>query len=152
MLNRSKAWAGMVLGATFISGAVVGSAGAAAWADYRKPAAAHQTFADVLQANLSLSRLQRDSVDMVLKGYQAPLNDAYDNAVRVIQPARETYHTSRDSIFGQVRRRISSFLTPEQRLTYQGLNARSDSIRRARENRVSQTNRGHDSAASKNAR
>ena len=141
MLNRSKTWASVALVATFVSGIVVGGAAAAAWADYRKPTAVHQTFAQFLQSRLTLSGAQRDSVDAIVKSYRPRL----DSAWQAFQPARDAYHASRDSILGEVRGRIASQLSAEQRVKYTELNAHADSARRARE---TQNNRGHDSAAS----
>jgi Spy/CpxP family protein refolding chaperone len=137
MLNRSKTWAGMVLLAAFVSGLVVGGAATTAWATRR----VHRvSFAERLQGELSLTAVQRDSVDAILKTSQAPLVAAWES----FQPARDAYRASRDSIFGVVRGRIAAQLTPEQRQRYQELNARADSVRRAHE---SPPTRNRDSAA-----
>lgn len=136
MLNRSKTWAGMVLLAAFASGLVVGGAATTAWASRR----VHRpTFAERLQGDLNLTTVQRDSVDVILKSFQPRLTSAW----QAFQPAVDSYHASRDSVFGQVRARIAAQLTPEQRLKYQDLNARADSVRRARETPPTRT---HDSA------
>ena len=132
MLNRSKTWAGMVLLAAFASGLVVGGAATTAWAARR----VHRvSFAERLQGELRLTSVQRDSVDVILKSFQPRLSAAW----QAFQPAVGAYHASRDSIFGQARARIAAQLTPEQRLKYQDLNARADSVRRAHESPPTRT-------------
>jgi len=158
MLNRAKTWAAIALLATFVSGIVVGGAAAAAWAARPKPTPVRQTFSEALQSRLTLTASQHDSVDAVLKAYQPPLKSAWDKmnaSYQLFLPAREAYHATRDSIFGVVRGRISAFLTPQQRLKYQEMNAHSDSVRRVREHRddpssrTHDTTRAHDSAATR---
>lgn len=141
MLNRSKTWAGLVLIATFASGVVVGGAGAAAWAQYRKPADARRpSYAERMQHDLALTPTQRASMDTVLESYQPRLSAAW----QAVQPALAAYRASRDSVFAEVRTHIAAVLTPEQRVKYQTLNAHADSVRRAHE---TPSNRTHDSAA-----
>jgi hypothetical protein len=94
---------------------------------------------------LSLTTVQRDSVDVILKSFQPRLTAAW----QAFQPAVDAYHGSRDSVFGQVRARIAAQLTPEQKLKYQDLNARADSVRRAHETPPTRT---RDSATAPHAR
>jgi Spy/CpxP family protein refolding chaperone len=121
-MTRSRLGAVLMLLGTFLLGGLLGGA-ATTLADHRahkrhkdRP---HPSYVDRLAADLSLSDVQRDSIQAVLDRHQP----AMDSLWRLIRPQ---FQSERQLI----RNEIGALLTPEQQAKYRELQ-RQDSLRRA---------------------
>jgi len=129
-MNRSKLAAGGLLSAMFISGIIVGGTGSAALADREEddePRPARRPYVEVLQENLGLVTAQRDTIEVLLDGF----NTAYREAWRELQDEEaRRIHEIRQNWRGEILR----VLDDGQADTYRQMLARSDSIRADRAN------------------
>lgn len=128
MLNRSKALAGALLGATFILGAAGGAVGTAVWTDRgREPPRQPPnklSFVERLARDLDLTEAQRDTV--------AAIVDRRDDAMREVWREMEPRF---DSLRGVINHEILAVLDEEQRAGFEAMLARADSARRRRDSR-----------------
>ncbi len=128
MLNRSKALAATLLGATFVLGAAVGAAGLAIWTDRRPGPPRRETerlsFVDRLERDLELTTHQRDSVTTIVDRR----NDAMRDVWREMEPRF-------DSLRDVINQEIMAVLDDGQRTSFEAMLARADSARRHRESR-----------------
>ena len=121
-MTRSRLGAVLMLLGTFVLGGLIGGA-ATTMADHR----AHKrhgdrprpSYVDRLAVDLSLSDVQRDSIQAVLDRHQP----AMDSLWQLIRPQ---FQSERQLI----RNEIGALLTPEQQAKYHELQ-RQDSLRRA---------------------
>lgn len=118
-MTRSRSGAAALLVATFVLGGLVGGA-ATVLASHRGP---RPSFVERLSNDLSLTRSQRDSIQVVLDRHQP----AMDSLWQIIRPQ---FQTERQAI----RREISALLTSEQQTKYLELQ-RQDSLHRAASDR-----------------
>jgi hypothetical protein len=127
-MNRSKLAAGGLLSAMFISGVIVGGTGSAALADREEadePRPARRPYVEILQENLGLVPEQRDTIEVLLDGF----NTAYRHAWRELQDEEaRRIHDIRQNWRGEILRVLDS----GQADTYRQMLARSDSIRAER--------------------
>ncbi len=131
-MNKSKLAAGGLLSAMFISGVIVGGAGFAALADREReeddpPRQERRPYVEILQENLGLVPAQRDTIEVLLDGF----NTAYRQAWRELQD--EEARRIRE-IRLHWRGEIRGVLYDGQVETYRQMLARSDSLRAERAN------------------
>lgn len=131
-MNKSKLAAGGLLSAMFISGVIVGGAGSAALADREReeddpPRQERRPYVEILQENLGLVPAQRDTIEVLLDGF----NTAYRQAWRELQD--EEARRIRE-IRLHWRGEIRGVLDDGQVETYRQMLARSDSLRAERAN------------------
>ena len=127
MFNKSKLWAISLLVASFAAGVAVGGVASAALADHqggRGSGGRHveTSFLEHLDRDLHLTPVQHDSVAVILKRYDEPM--------------RQLWRTERrgfDSLRVQVRGDISRLLDDGQRIQFDQMNQRMDSLRAVRE-------------------
>jgi Spy/CpxP family protein refolding chaperone len=128
MLNRSKALAAALLGATFILGAAAGAVGVAAWTDQdrdRRPRQPERlSFVERLARDLDLTATQRDSV--------ATIVDRRDDAMREVWRDMAPRF---DSLRDVINQEILAVLDEEQQAGFEAMLARADSARRHRDSR-----------------
>jgi hypothetical protein len=139
VLNRSKLLAAALLAAVFAAGAAVGAAVFAPRADQAEARTPHdggrggprersreRSYIGWLEAELSLSPAQRDTVERILDGYQGAMREISAE----VRPRV-------DSIRARIRAEIAGVLDPAQQERYRVLTARSDSSRRSERERDS---------------
>jgi hypothetical protein len=127
VFNKSKLWAISLLLAAFAAGVAVGGVASAALADHQGGRSgggrhAETSFLGHLDRDLHLTPVQHDSVAVILKRYDEPM--------------RQLWRTERrgfDSLRVQVRGDISRVLDDGQRVQFDRLNQRMDSLRASRE-------------------
>ena len=129
MLNRSKALAAALLGATFILGAAAGAVGVALWTDHerdrpRRDPPERLSFVERLARDLELTEVQRDSI--------ATIVDRRDDAMREVWRDMEPRF---DSLRGVINQEILAVLDDEQQAGFEAMLARADSARRRRDSR-----------------
>lgn len=128
MLHRSKLYAVGLLAAAFASGVAVGTGVSAAASDRDEPRERESrdrrrpSYADRLQAELSLSTAQRDSVARIVDDYQ----DSMSGLWAEMRPRM-------DSVRAHIRRDIMALLDSTQQDGYRAYMQRSDSARQTRE-------------------
>ena len=140
MFNKSKLWAFSLLLASFAAGVAVGGVASAVLADHggdRASGSRHPetSFLDHLDRDLRLTPVQHDSVAAILKRYDEPM--------------RQLWRTERrgfDSLRVRVRTDISRVLDDSQRVRFDLMNQRMDSLRAAREHAEPSRNREHGGA------
>lgn len=119
-MNRSKLWATGLLAGAFILGIVVGSA-ATALADRLDDGGGRPKrprYIERVQVELGLSAEQRSQAQAIL--------DEHGQVVEAIwRESRTRFEQTR----ANVRARIADILDDQQRVTYERMNARSDSLR-----------------------
>lgn len=129
MSNQTKLVAAGLLVATFLGGAVVGTAAWAAWRGRqdRRPQPTREqrpSYVDRLAQELGLSQVQQESVRAVLDRREQGMREVW----RAVQPRF-------DSLRQQIREDVLAQLDSTQKDKFHALIARSDSMRTARENR-----------------
>ena len=127
MFNKSKLWAISLLVASFAAGVAVGGVASAALADRqgRRSAGgrhAETSFLGHLDRDLHLTPVQHDSVAAILKRYDEPMRQLW-------RAERRGF----DSLRVQVRGDISRVLDDGQRVQFDRMNQRMDSLRAVRE-------------------
>jgi len=127
MLHRSKLYAAGLLAAVFIAGIAVG-AGVSAAASDRTPesrarrASERLSYADRLERELTLSPVQRESVDHILAAYEDSMSAMWTE----LRPRMDALRTS-------IRQNVASLLDSTQQESYRAYMHRTDSLRAARE-------------------
>jgi hypothetical protein len=125
MFSKSKTLAWSLLAATFLLGVAVGGIAMAAWAgdDARRPRREHErmSYSDRLQSELSLTQVQRESVEVILGRREEQMRELWDQM-----------HPQFDTLRAQVRDEITNVLDDQQRARYAEMIAHSDSVRRHR--------------------
>lgn len=127
MFNKSKLWAISLLLASFAAGVAVGGVASSVLTDHRADRGsgsrhAETSFLQHLDRDLQLTPAQHDSVATILKRYDEPM--------------RQLWRTERrgfDSLRVQVRGDISRVLSDQQRVQFDRINQRMDSLRAVRE-------------------
>lgn len=126
MLHRSKLYAAGLLVAVFAAGVAVGTGVSAAASDGRtdqpdRESRPRESYADRLARELELTPPQRDSVALVVTGYQDSMAAMWD----MMRPRM-------DSIRSSIRHSIMEMLDSTQQARYEAYIRRSDSARAAR--------------------
>lgn len=129
MLNRSKALAAALLGATFVLGVAAGAAGVAIWTDQERDRSRREqperlSFVERLARDLELTETQRDSI--------ATIVDRRDDAMREVWRDMAPRF---DSLRNVINQEILAVLDEEQRAGFEAMLARADSVRRHRDSR-----------------
>ena len=135
MKTGPKFWAvGLLLGA-FGVGTAFGGAVSTAWSDDegRNRHGGHKRYSEMMAAELGLSDSQRDSVAAILETSRPEM-------CAIWQEYRPRFETLRQNIRSQIR----ELLNDEQRVLHQGLMARRDSLRAARQNVADSTGKRND--------
>lgn len=112
MLNRSTAWAMLLLVATFTAGIAAGAGGRALWVRRAGAATAERTrgvdrMMSELNEELRLTPTQSDSVRAVVQRHRARMSAVW-----------ETVRPRFDSMRQQMDSEVARHLTPEQQLKY----------------------------------
>jgi hypothetical protein len=123
MLNRSKAYAAVLLTVTFLVGAAVGGVTFRALdrPDRRPPPERRErpSYTDRLERELGLTTAQRESVQVILERREGAMDDLW----RDMAPRFDTLRV-------RINQEIMNQLTDEQRQRFEELLARADSARR----------------------
>jgi len=127
VFNKSKLWAISLLLASFAAGVAVGGVASAALADHQRNRGsggrhAETSFLGHLDRDLRLTPVQHDSVAAILKRYDEPMRQLW-------RAERRGF----DSLRVQVRGDISRVLDDGQRVQFDRMNQRMDSLRAVRE-------------------
>jgi len=128
MLHRSKVYAVGLLAAVFVAGIAVGAGVSAAASDReeRAPRARRTeerlSYADQLERELSLTPIQRESVDHIL----AAFDDSMSAMWTELRPRMDLLRTS-------IRQNVQELLDSTQQDRYRAYIQRTDSARAARE-------------------
>ena len=128
MLHRSKFYAAGLLTAVFAAGIAVGAGVSAAATDRRDPAAQERrgterpSYADRLERELSLTPVQRESVDHIIAAYEDSMSAMWTE----LRPRMDLLRTS-------IRQNVVQLLDSTQQESYRVYMHRPDSIRAARE-------------------
>jgi len=128
MINRSKTLAVSLLLATFVLGGAVGAFGLSAWSgrseEGRRPLPQRErpSYADILQQELALTPVQRDSVDAILARRE-----------QTMQALWQEIGPQFDSLRAQIRTDIGRVLDAEQNAKYQDMINRSEQRRSERD-------------------
>ena len=118
MLNRSTAWATLLLVATFAAGIVVGVGGRALWVRSAYGSAPERgrgvdRLVAELNDELALTPLQRDSVHAILQRHWARMTAVWDT----VRPRFDALRTVMDS-------EVAAHLSPDQQVKYRDHMAR----------------------------
>jgi len=128
MLHRSKVYAVGLLAAVFVAGIAVGAGVSAAASDREESAPRARraeerlSYADRLERELSLTPIQRDSVDHIL----AAFDDSMSAMWTELRPRMDLLRTS-------IRQNVQELLDSAQQDRYRAYIQRTDSARAARE-------------------
>jgi hypothetical protein len=127
VFNKSKLWAIGLLVASFAAGVAVGGVASTALGDHqggRSSGGRHPeaSFLERLDHDLTLTPVQHDSVAGILKRYDEPMRQLW-------RAERRGF----DSLRVQVRGDISRVLNDQQRVIFDRMNQRMDSLRAVRE-------------------
>jgi Spy/CpxP family protein refolding chaperone len=128
VFNKSKLWAFTLLLAAFAAGVAVGGVASAVLAGRQGPRGPgggrhpEVSFLEHLDRDLHLTPVQHDSVAAILKRYDEPMRQLW-------RAERRGF----DSLRVQVRGDISRVLNDQQRVQFDRMNQRMDSLRAVRE-------------------
>jgi len=128
MINRSKTLAVSLLLATFVLGVAVGAFGLSAWESRSEegqrppPQRVRPSYAEILQQELALTPVQRDSVDAILARRE-----------QTMQALWQEIGPQFDSLRAQIRSDIAQVLDAEQNAKYQDMINRSEQRRGERD-------------------